>query len=491
MAAAEEDDGTGEADMHYHKLIFTEATQYVLDIHSVSALRKFLSPVTPEIQKIVYKPKTKEIHALYLELDEMKQAGIYTREQKKKRSSTPEGRANGGAGSSSASKGNKCHYVFPCVVAKVASFARKSKPDAQTVNVADAQAKMVGKPFRFVVGADGLGLADDMDLVDRDSLREGRARFSHFWPYVDIIGWQIRGEGGTGLLFRVEYDVVVRFKGSTAHAVVDAIEAAVPVKQYVFRCRLASVGLDTGADKCLGFAHLRTIAGGQIKLVVDDHGIAITDSDAFAGREREVHHVHFDYSEIAGWIDEQQSLCVRIKESEVTFDEFKRHQKPHHVVEAIENIVEFKNRVKKKVVGVFHDEHKAASAGPSSETVETTMSWVPSVAEYEIYRDLFRLADSRGDGCITAPEAAAFLYRTRLPVFVLREIWTTVSRGRTEIGEDDFMVLLRLVTLAQNDYPHDEETLNNLADDVIPAPAIAGLPKNTHNDATFTLEPVP
>ena len=42
-------------------------------------------------------------------------------------------------------------------------------------------------------------------------------------------------------------------------------------------------------------------------------------------------------------------------------------------------------------------------------------------------------------------ETASFLYRTRLPIFVLVHIWEAVARNRAHIVAGEFFILMRLV----------------------------------------------
>ena len=80
------------------------------------------------------------------------------------------------------------------------------------------------------------------------------------------------------------YDLVLEFTSHTGHEVVDAIEALVPVKQYMFSCRLDTVVPVQGAPSpspdlpvTKGLDEVeRTMAGDALKLVVDDHGIALS-----------------------------------------------------------------------------------------------------------------------------------------------------------------------------------------------------------------------
>ena len=93
--------------------------------------------------------------------------------------------------------------------------------------------------------------------------------------------------------------MVLEFTSHTGHEVVDAIEALVPVKQYMFSTRLATFlnveGVPAplpGLPVAQGLAEIEaTMQGEQLKLVVDDHGIALSDPKVYRGRERSVRHV--------------------------------------------------------------------------------------------------------------------------------------------------------------------------------------------------------
>lgn len=169
---------------------------------------------------------------------------------------------------------------------------------------------------------------------------------------------------GYGTVPRCRYDIRLQFKSHSAHEVIDAIEAAVPVKQYRFRCRVAKVNLlareeMSGLSSMHGLEQLKEMEGDAIKLVVDDHGMAMSDPSVFTGRERCISHTHFDFTEILGWLAEKgfdgaDDLVVRIQGCDVLFDRF-GDRGASAVVQAIEGIVEFKTRVKQKVVGVFGD----------------------------------------------------------------------------------------------------------------------------------------
>lgn len=64
-------------------------------------------------------------------------------------------------------------------------------------------------------------------------------------------------------------------------------------------------------------------------------------------------------------------------------------------------------------------------------------------------RYLFRLADVDSNGEINGKEAAAFLYRCRLPIFVLRQMWDAVAEGANVVGKELFFIIMRLVALSQ------------------------------------------
>ena len=97
-------------------------------------------------------------------------------------------------------------------------------------------------------------------------------------------------------------------------------------------------------------------------------------------------HVHFDYTDIAGWQDVATSLLIRVKNKDLSFAEFK-DTKAKAVVQAIENVVEFKTRIKEKVLTAFKEAQvaRASASEEGGDRFTDVCSWVPSPDDRTYY----------------------------------------------------------------------------------------------------------
>ena len=105
---------------------------------------------------------------------------------------------------------------------------------------------------------------------------------------------------------------------------------------------------------------LKDLEGSAIMLVVDDHGMTMSDPSVFPGRERCVSHTHFNFTEIGCLKANKKGfqggdkLVVRIQGCDVMFDRF-GDRGANAVVQAVEGIIVFMTLIKRKAIGVFGD----------------------------------------------------------------------------------------------------------------------------------------
>ncbi|KAG7364071.1 cytoskeletal-regulatory complex EF hand domain containing protein [Nitzschia inconspicua] len=80
-----------------------------------------------------------------------------------------------------------------------------------------------------------------------------------------------------------------------------------------------------------------------------------------------------------------------------------------------------------------------------------SISYTPEPHEQAYYGGLFRTADVKGTGQIGGAEAVQFFARSKLPVDVLKNIWTVADQPSTSsLDPSKFAVALRLIQLTQN-----------------------------------------
>jgi hypothetical protein len=79
----------------------------------------------------------------------------------------------------------------------------------------------------------------------------------------------------------------------------------------------------------------------------------------------------------------------------------------------------------------------------------------------EIYfHNLFVSLDSKNQGKLDSRAAADFLKKSGISRNILKTIWLTASKSSiTHIEKEEFYVALRLIALAQNNYPYTEEAI--------------------------------
>ena len=83
--------------------------------------------------------------------------------------------------------------------------------------------------------------------------------------------------------------------------------------------------------------------------------------------------------------------------------------------------------------------------------------------EEEIYfYNLFESLDTNNLNKLDSVLASTFFKKSGLPKHVLKEIWLRVVKYSTShITREEFYIILRLISLAQNNLPYNEESLNN------------------------------
>jgi len=80
-----------------------------------------------------------------------------------------------------------------------------------------------------------------------------------------------------------------------------------------------------------------------------------------------------------------------------------------------------------------------------------SVSYVPELHEQAYYLGLFRAADIEGTGNIGGAQAVKFFARSKLPVEVLKNIWTVADQPSTSsLDHKKFAVAVRLIQLTQN-----------------------------------------
>ena len=79
----------------------------------------------------------------------------------------------------------KRQYIFPCCVSKVSPIDEEASPSLN--------AKMLeGSFFTLVVDEVGVGLTNVEGLQEDRDLRQSKFFYMMHWPYLDIVGWQVR-----------------------------------------------------------------------------------------------------------------------------------------------------------------------------------------------------------------------------------------------------------------------------------------------------------
>ena len=81
-------------------------------------------------------------------------------------------------------------YMFRTKVKNV-NAVQKKKQGKDTAMFQQAMNTLQGKEFTFVVDEDGIGLTD-VGGLDVRSKRQSSFGFNQRWPYIGIVGWQIR-----------------------------------------------------------------------------------------------------------------------------------------------------------------------------------------------------------------------------------------------------------------------------------------------------------
>jgi len=80
-----------------------------------------------------------------------------------------------------------------------------------------------------------------------------------------------------------------------------------------------------------------------------------------------------------------------------------------------------------------------------------SVSYIPEPHERPYYEGLFRAADPSGKGSLSGGEAVQFFARAKLPVEVLKNIWTVADQPSTSsLDLKKFAVAVRLIQLTQN-----------------------------------------
>jgi hypothetical protein len=78
------------------------------------------------------------------------------------------------------------------------------------------------------------------------------------------------------------------------------------------------------------------------------------------------------------------------------------------------------------------------------------------------FSTLFQMADKENKGRLPAKDAADFLKRSNLPKEILKQIWIISAQTNFQFLEkDEFYIALRLVALAQNNFPVNAESIRN------------------------------
>ena len=78
------------------------------------------------------------------------------------------------------------------------------------------------------------------------------------------------------------------------------------------------------------------------------------------------------------------------------------------------------------------------------------------------FSSLFQMADKENKGKLPAKDAADFLKKSNLPKEILRQIWIISAQTDFNFLErDEFYIALRLVALAQNNFPVNSESIRN------------------------------
>eukprot|EP00934_Nitzschia_sp_Nitz4_P000652 Nitzschia sp. Nitz4//scaffold88_size82704//79177//82405//NITZ4_005308-RA/size82704-augustus-gene-0.81-mRNA-1//1//CDS//3329559542//652//frame0 len=80
-----------------------------------------------------------------------------------------------------------------------------------------------------------------------------------------------------------------------------------------------------------------------------------------------------------------------------------------------------------------------------------SVSYIPEPAERPYYQGLFQAADTTGSGTLSGAEAVNFFMRSKLPMEVLKNIWTVADQPSTNsLDLKKFAVAVRLIQLTQN-----------------------------------------
>ena len=102
--------------------------------------------------------------------------------------------------------------------------------------------------------------------------------------------------------------------------------------------------------------------------------------------------------------------------------------------------------------------------------------------ETSFYRNLFLKLKNKNKDIIDTKTAAIFMKKSNLSQEILKTIWSISSNSKNGLHEEEFYISLRLIALAQNDFPFTEEEIENNSpipplpkfENIIPRPSISG-----------------
>ena len=82
--------------------------------------------------------------------------------------------------------------------------------------------------------------------------------------------------------------------------------------------------------------------------------------------------------------------------------------------------------------------------------------------ESSYYNNIFNILDSQKLGIIDSKKAALFLKKSNLSQNILKNIWSISSQTKKSgLSRDEFFISLRLIALAQNNFPFTRKEIEN------------------------------
>ena len=109
---------------------------------------------------------------------------------------------------------------------------------------------------------------------------------------------------------------------------------------------------------------------------------------------------------------------------------------------------------------VKHNKKSTSNGRKKSHHKKKTLKVKLTEDEDIYYNNIFESLDNKNIGKLDSKEAAEFLKKSGLSRNILKTIWLIASKSSISfIERNEFFVALRLIALAQNNFPYNEESV--------------------------------